>query len=147
MRIHRRDAETQSQEEERVNREPHEIYEPRERRQNGRWLWTKWTEPESKASAECTRWRVRSHSHRRFGFWSVRLYANLFAYMRTFWRILEKNIFFPALWPSITGTQWVGDVSEMEWRSIGELGNGSRQKWVEGEPPGRGGFSRGTKPD
>src|SRR5882724_3301764 len=93
MRIHRRDAETQSQEEERVNREPHEIYEPRERRQNGRWLWTKWTEPESKASAECTRWRVRSHSHRRFGFWSVRLYANLFAYMRTFWRILKKNIF------------------------------------------------------
>ena len=43
----------------------------------------------------------------------VRLYANILAYF-------EKKYFFPALWPSITGTQWVVGVSEMEWRSIGE---------------------------
>jgi hypothetical protein len=39
----------------------------------------------------------------------VRLYANLFAYTRTFSRISKKWYFFPALWPSCIGTQWVGD--------------------------------------
>src|SRR5260221_11858625 len=38
----------------------------------------------------------------------VRLYANLFAYTRTFSPILKISVFFPALWLSGAGTQWVG---------------------------------------
>ena len=55
----------------------------------------------------------------------VRLYANILAYF-------EKKYFFPALWSRCADTQRVGDVSEMECWSIGELGKGSRRKTVEG---------------
>src|SRR5258706_10035306 len=60
---------------------------------------------------------------------------------------LNKMFFSPELWLSGAGTQWVGDMPEMEWRSIGVLGIGSGQKWIEGKPQECGGFSVGAEPD
>jgi len=38
----------------------------------------------------------------------------------------EKSVFFRRCGWRVANTQQVGDVSEMEWRNIGVLGNGKR---------------------